>query len=243
MPGRAIPALVRVIAHPDPGGTVLNSRLLAPAAAWLALVLALAPVRATAQTVAPQDTLRATQDAMALQPGDLLRLAVWREPDMSGEYLIDESGNVTLPLLGVRRAAGVPLSMLRGALIREYQAELRNPSITIIPLRRVNVLGEVNKPGVYPVDLTATVSDVLALAGGINPLGDPKRVSLVRRDGSVAGERIPVSTDLSRAGIRSGDQVVVGRRSWFDRNSPTVLATSISLLASAISTLIIYNKR
>lgn len=222
---------------------MLNSRLLAPAAAWLALVLAVAPVRAAAQVSAPVDTVHATQDGSALQPGDVLRLLVWREPDMSGEYLIDESGNVTLPLLGVRRAAGVPLSMLREALIREYQAELRNPSITITPLRRVNVLGEVNKPGVYPVDLTSTVSDVLAMAGGINPIGDPRRISLVRRDGTVAGDRIAVSTDLSRAGIRSGDQVVVGRRSWFDRNSPTVIATSISLLASAISTLIIYNKR
>lgn len=215
---------------------MLKTRLLVPVAAWL--VLALAPAPAAAQSSTPQDP-----DPAALQAGDVVRVLVWREPEMSGDFPIDESGSVTLPLLGVRHAAGVPLPTLRAALIREYQVQLRNPSITITPLRRINVLGEVNKPGVYPVDLTATVSDVLAMAGGVGPMGDPRRISVVRRDGGTAEERISATTPLARTGIRSGDQVLVGRRSWLDRNSPVVISTAVSLLVTTISTLIIYNKR
>ncbi|HEX8907328.1 MAG TPA: polysaccharide biosynthesis/export family protein [Longimicrobiaceae bacterium] len=181
-------------------------------------------------------------DSASLQPGDLLRVQVWREQDLSGEFLIDESGNVTLPLLGVRRAAGVPIPQLRADLVREYQAQLRNPSITIIPLRRINVLGEVNKPGVYPVDLTVTLSEVVAMAGGINPLGDPHRISIVRSDGRVVQERMAAETALMQTGIRSGDQVIVGRRGWLDRNSGYVAATLVSLLASTITTLILYRR-
>lgn len=214
-------------------------------AAALACTLALwasAAGPAPAQERPPVAPAAQQQDSTALQPGDLVRLLIWREPDMSGDFLVDESGAVTLPMLGSRRAAGVPIATLRAGLIRDFQVQLRNPSITITPLRRINVLGEVNKPGVYPVDMTATVSEVVAMAGGVNPTGDPRRVSIVRRDGRVLQDRVSVEASLTQTGIRSGDQVVVGRRSWVDRNSATLLATGISILASVVTTLIIYGK-
>lgn len=201
----------------------------------LVLLARLAPAPAAAQSPAA--------DVATLQPGDLVRVLIWQEKDLSGEFLVDEQGKVTLPLLGERQAAGVPIPQLRESLVREYQAQLRNPSITITPLRRVNVLGEVNKPGVYPVDLTVTLLEVVGLAGGVNPQGDLRRIQIVRRDGTVLQERVRAETELLATGIRSGDQVFVGRRSWVDRNSGPLLAAVISLVGSAVSTIIIVNNQ
>lgn len=202
------------------------------------LALALSALPLAAQEGSPS----AAVEAAALQAGDVVRVLIWREPDLSGEFLVDESGSVTLPLLGPRRVAGVPITRLREELLRDYGAQLRNNSITITPLRRINVLGEVSKPGVYPVDLTVTLSEAIALAGGVNPIGDIRRIQVVRSNGQVVHERIAAETMLAQTGIRSGDQILVGRRGWFDRNSATVAASLVSLVATAVSTIIIMSR-
>ena len=198
------------------------------------LLLAPAALAAQAGAAAPQP------EAPTLEPGDVLKVAVWREEDLSGEFAVDENGNVTLPLLGERRVTGVPVPRLREELVAAYRAQLRNPSITITPLRRVNVLGEVNRPGLYPVDLTVSLSELIGIAGGVSQNGDPGRVRVLR-GGQVVHDRIPVEAGLTQTGIRSGDQVVVGRRSWIDRNSATLVASLISVLATTLSTLVIVN--
>src|ERR1700745_4280304 len=100
----------------------------------LAALLPLAPAPSRAQTAA---------DQVVLRPGDRLRVRIWREGDLSGDFQVDEAGAVTLPLLGTRTVANVPMSQLREQLMRDYLQQLRNPSITITPFRRVNILGEV----------------------------------------------------------------------------------------------------
>jgi polysaccharide export outer membrane protein len=117
--------------------------------ALLLLVLLLLP-RAAALGQA-----RGGEDATLL-PGDVVRVQIWKEEDLSGDYMIDENGTITLPLLGQQRVAGMPVSRLRDTLIEQYRVQLRNPSINITPLRRLHVLGEVQKPGIYPVDLTVS---------------------------------------------------------------------------------------
>lgn len=206
--------------------------LLACAAAALARPLA-------AQTTAPVPAADSTAwAALTLQPGDLVRVMVWREQDLSGEFPVDPDGMVVLPLVGPQRVAGVPLRELRDRLLQLYQANLRNPSINIIPLRRVNVLGEVNKPGLYPVDPTVSLAGVVAIAGGTTPLGRLDRIRIVRGN-TVLRERVGAAETLTGVGVRSGDQIVVERRGWFDRNSAAVLATGISLLTGIISTALI----
>lgn len=205
------------------------------------LSLTLLPARAPAQQAvpAPAAPARAQEDGSALQPGDVLRLLIWRQPDMSGDFMVDETGMVTLPMLGPRRAAGIPITQLRAALVSEFQQQLRTPSITVTPLRRINVLGEVNKPGVYPVDLTVTLSEVIAMAGGVNPQGDVRKISVVGKDGRVITRRIGPDATLTETGIRSGDQVLVGSRSWLERNSAQVFATGVSIAASVLTAIIL----
>jgi protein involved in polysaccharide export with SLBB domain len=169
-----------------------------------------------------------------LRPGDLLRVSIWREQDLSGEFLVNERGVVTLPMLGDQSVTGIAVDQLRDALIAAYREQLRNPSITITPLRRVNVLGEVGKPGLYPVDPTISLAGAIAMAGGATPTGDLNRIRIIR-DGQVLHERVAAAESLTAADVRSGDQIVVDRRGWFDRNSTFLVSAILSVTSIVIS--------
>ena len=174
------------------------------------------------------------QQPAGLRSGDVLRIEIWREKDMSGDFLVDEDGNATLPLLGPRKVVGQPIPTLRTALIDEYRQQLRNPSITITPLRRLNVLGEVYKPGLYVVDPTVSLAEAVAMAGGATPNGSLNRVDIVR-GGQTLRSRVGVGASISDADVRSGDQIVVPPRSWFARNSTFVVSTLISVTSIVIA--------
>jgi polysaccharide export outer membrane protein len=163
----------------------------------------------------------------------MIAVVIWREEDLSGQFPVDETGAVTLPMLGRREVTGVPWQMVRDSLLSEYQAQLRNPSIQLTPLRRVNVLGEVYRPGLYELDPTVSLAGVIAMAGGATPSGDLNKIRVIR-DGRVIRERVAAGASLNSADVRSGDQIFVEQRSWFVRNSTFV----ISLLFSATSIVI-----
>jgi protein involved in polysaccharide export with SLBB domain len=101
----------------------------------------------------------------------------------------------------------------------------------------VNVLGAVRSPGLYQVDQTKTIADVLAQAGGATPDGKPDQVEL-RRGGTASGVRLTRDTHLFESPIQSGDQLWVPQRSWFSRNSGAVVVAGITATAIIIATLI-----
>lgn len=172
--------------------------------------------------------------AITLRPGDLLRIQVWREPDLAGEFQVDVDGVVILPLIGEKRVTGIPVRRLREVLIEDYQVHLRNPSINITPLRRIHVLGAVRQGGVYPVDPTVTLADAVALAGGTVEGGDLRRIRIVRR-GEVIRERVAAGETLREVDLRSGDQIYVERRPWIQRNGATLIGMGISATNLALN--------
>ena len=175
--------------------------------------------------------------AIAVRPGDVIRLRIWREPDLSGEFAVDESGGVVFPKIGAQFVTGLAPDSLKARLIAAYRVYLRNPSIDVTLLRRVSILGAVQKPGVYPVEPTMTVADVLGLAGGPTPFGDPRKVQL-RRDGATLTANLSTRTTLAEAPLRAGDQLYVPERRWLARN-PGVVIGAISTLATLAITLFI----
>lgn len=174
------------------------------------------------------------EDEVVLRAGDLLRVEIWREEDLSGEFTVDREGIVTLPLLGRQEVEGAPWREVHDRLMEAYRAELRNPSISLTPLRRVYVLGEVNVPGIYEVDPTISVAGAVALAGGASERGDLDRVRVVR-EGALILERLPAESALVRAGIRSGDQIFVEKRSWWERNSTFLVSATISVASIVVA--------
>jgi protein involved in polysaccharide export with SLBB domain len=111
---------------------------------------------------------------------------------------------------------------------------LKNPSVTLTPLRRVQVLGEVTKPGQYLADPTFSLAGLVALAGGATPNGDLRRVRVVR-GGETIVRSASVESLLLQGGVRSNDQVFVDRRPWIERNGAIAASTLISTVSIIIA--------
>lgn len=202
---------------------------------FVGLLTALAPLVATGcgSNPAPDTGLYAARPDPGLQPGDVIRLAVWREEDLSGEFAVDDRGIVTLPLLGELRVEGLAGPALRDELLASYREYLRNPSIEVTVLRRVNILGAVNMPGLYPVDATISLGEAIGVAGGISPTGDLEEIQLARGD-SVVYRDLTASAQLAAIDVRSGDRIYVGEKSWLERN-PGALVGSLIAAAAGIT--------
>ena len=124
-----------------------------------------------------EDT-RAQSGLFPLGAGDLVRITVFRNPDLTTETRVAEDGSLTFPLVGVVRVDGANTTELErriaqalksGGYIAEPQV-----NVTVIQFRsaQIAVLGQVNKPGRYPLEgLPHKITDVLALAGGVTPQG------------------------------------------------------------------------
>lgn len=196
------------------------------------LALAAAPGAARGQDT----TATATSAQIGVAAGDFIRVEIWQEKDLSGDFLVNPDGSTVLPLLGPQRVVGMPVATLRDSLVQRYRRYLRNPSINVTPLRRVQVLGEVNRPGVYTMDPTVSLTGLLALAAGPNPNGDPRRIRIVR-DGQVFRAGVGPGMTLLEADVRSGDQVVVGPKNWFVRNSTFVVSLALAIPSTVIGIL------
>ena len=114
---------------------------------------------------------------------------------------------------------------------------LRNPSIEVTHLKQVIVSGSVTRPGLFPVDPTVTVGDVLALAGGVTVLGDPNKIQLIR-DGRIVEANLGQDLRLSDAALRSNDQIFIPERGWFARNTAIVAAGITGVASIAVALLV-----
>ncbi len=182
----------------------------------------------------PELPLPVPAEDVGLQPGDAIQVGIWREPDLSGDFTVNPNGQAVLPLLGDVQVEGRTAQELADSLKTAYGKYLRNPSIDVKVLRRVSVQGEVRSPGFYPVDATVSLADVLALAGGLTSNGDPNKIRLVR-SGQVVDVGLTPETVVERSPIRSGDQILVGRRSWLARNSAIIVGATITGVAIIIA--------
>lgn len=191
----------------------------------VALVLVAAPVGLPAQA---QDT---AADPPVL-PGDLVSLEIWREEDLTGEFLVDQHFLVTLPLVGELDVRGETELSLREKVRELMQAELINPSIEVLLLKRVRVLGAVLEPGIFHVDGTMSVADALALAGGRIPSARPGMVTL-RRGGELIEVDVLEDDRLSDLAVRTGDELLVPEKRWLERNLGPVV-TGLTATAGLI---------
>jgi protein involved in polysaccharide export with SLBB domain len=210
--------------------------LLAATAAALLAAAALVPARAqTPLPAAPLPGVDTTASPLAIRPGDVVRIMVWGHAELSGEFPIDENYNLLYPLIGAINVRSLNVSQLRERLDTELSQLFQRPFLTLTPLFRVAVLGEVVKPGLYSVDPTLTVFDLLALAGGPQRTANQRGLQLIR-----GGENIHVSLEpaaiarstLRELGVRSGDQLLMPR-SWFTRDDLGLVLSLANLLLVA----------
>ncbi len=158
---------------------------------------------------------------------------MFEETDLSGDYTIDGSGFLRLPLIGQVRAAGLNSLQLEAAigsaLSRGYLKQPR-VSVQISTYRPFYIIGAVTKPGEYPYVNNMNALNAIALAGGYTPSA-VESVIYVRREGSNTEVRMP--TDRSTL-IRPGDVVRVNNTFFADAMSLLgPLSTPLSIAAAA----------
>jgi polysaccharide export outer membrane protein len=146
---------------------------------------------APASAQAPAPTLpSASADKYVLGSNDRIRLKVYGEPDISGEYEIDSGGGVSVPLAGHINAAGLTTRQLERSITSALSKGIvRDPrvNVEIALYRPYYILGEVKKSGEYPYRLGLTVLDAVASAGGFTYRANENKVYL-RRSGGGAEE-------------------------------------------------------
>jgi polysaccharide biosynthesis/export protein len=123
-------------------------------------------------------------DAYVLGPGDTIDIVVVGERDLSQTMPIKPDGTVDLPLVGEVMAAGKTTSQLATELVKRYAKYLIAPSITVavreVRVDHISVLGQVNRPGEYPIQPGEGILDVLASAGGPTDRADLAKAQVLR---------------------------------------------------------------
>lgn len=147
----------------------------------------------------------------ALGPTDRVRVKVYGEPDVAGEYEIDSGGYVSIPLAGRVKAAGLTTRQLEQSITSALSKGIvRDPrvNVEIALYRPFYILGEVKKSGEYPYRVGMTVLDAIASAGGFTYRANENRVYL-RRAGGAGEEVYPLDAPVL---IYPGDNIRVPER-------------------------------
>jgi len=150
----------------------------------------------------------------ALGPGDVVKITVFQNPDLTMETRVSEQGFISFPLLGNLAVKGMPPLALERFIEQRLRdgGFVKQPQVTVIIQQfksiQVSVLGEVNKPGKYFLEQPNTkLAEVLALAGGMTALGDDI-VTLVRDEGG-AEKRVQVDVHELLQGTGAAKDVVL----------------------------------
>ena len=161
--------------------------------------------------LAPAHAQSADRAQYILGPGDQVRLTVFGEADLSGEFKVGDDGMVSLPLIGPIQAKGITPPQLEKAIADKLQPDyVKNPnvSIEVMSYRPFFIIGEVNKPGSYPYQSGMTALEAVALAGGFTYRARTEQVLIKRTTGTASQETLePIET-----AVMPGDVIKIRER-------------------------------
>ena len=146
-----------------------------------------------------------------LGPGDKVRVIVFGETSLSGEFLVSGSGQVAFPLVGDVQAQGLTLGEFQTAVqtaLREGYVKEPRVSAEVLNYRPFYILGEVNRPGEYPYTAGLTVLNAVATANGFTYRADTRRV-YIRKSGETGERQAPLTATTL---VSPGDTIRIGER-------------------------------
>ena len=163
-----------------------------------------------------------------LGPGDVVRITVYNNPDLTTEAQITQEGQITFPLIGQVRIGGIEKGQAEQIIARRLGdgGFVVKPQVNVLVLgyksQQISVLGQVNRPGKYPIEQASTLADLLAIAGGVSPAGGD---AVVHISNAADGKTIKREIDLHQAlrngemdknfAVRNGDIIFVPRAPLF----------------------------
>jgi protein involved in polysaccharide export with SLBB domain len=204
--------------------SILRSiRRATPAAVALALIESpMASAQTQPRTAAQPGGLASTPPAGQPAPvqspdyrlgnGDKVRVTVFGQQDLTGEYFVDGSGMLAFPLIGQVRAGGLTANELEREIANKLKPNyLKNPDVSAVVLtyRPFYIVGEVKTPGSYPYVSGMTVINAIALAGGFTYRAKESSFYLTRQEKDGSKKRLDVTQETS---VQPGDVITVRER-------------------------------
>jgi len=180
-----VPRLRRIVA----AGSDMRFRLFAGYSARLGMVLGCAIIAFVCAAGSPTLLAANAESDYVIQPGDVLLVSVWREPDLQQPVLVRPDGGISFPLAGDLQAAGKTIAQLTQDLASKIVKYIPSPVVTVTLQEnlgnRIYVTGKVAKPGVYLINQYVDVLQALSMAGGLTPFADRDSIKILRREGGV----------------------------------------------------------
>lgn len=126
-------------------------------------------------------------DLYAVNPGDVLGVSVWKEPDLTREVLVNPDGHLSFPLAGDINAAGMSIEALRAELANRLSRYIPDPVVTISAIQisgnKIYVVGQVARPGEFLMARNVDVMQAISMAGGTTAFAQLDEVKILRRTG------------------------------------------------------------
>jgi polysaccharide biosynthesis/export protein len=177
-------------------------------------------------------------NAQKLNPGDGVRLIFLDVTDaVAGDYFIQPDGKIQFPFIGIINTTGKEFPQLKNEVHLKYDSLYRNPELTILALIKVNIMGEVFRPGYYYVTEDQRLNSILALAGGITGNADLDGIYILQGQNKIELDVETIMEEENTAidfGLQSGDQIYVPRSFWADPERWTWIFTAILAVVSVV---------
>ena len=153
-------------------------------------------------------------------PGDLLEISVWKDESLSKQVVVPPDGFISFPLIGDVDVSGMTVADLRKHVADRLTEYIPDVTVTVMFLEisslRAYVIGKVNNPGEFPINIDTNVMQILSMAGGLDPFASSGEILVIRQENK-ATMKIPFNYKEVAKGknleqniiIRRGDVVVV----------------------------------
>jgi polysaccharide biosynthesis/export protein len=116
---------------------------------------------------------------------DVLAISVWKEPELTKSIPVRSDGKISLPLVGEMQATGRTPLQLELDITEKLKNFITTPEVTVlvekVNSRKFNMLGEVNKPGEFPLTASTTIMDAIAMGGGFKDFAKKSGVYILRK--------------------------------------------------------------
>lgn len=169
-------------------------------------------------------------------PGDEVRVRVYREPELNGQWIVNGKGEVYVPGLGRIIAAGLTADSLSTIITAGYSKRIIDAIVDVGILRNLPVLGQVRFPGVYQVEPTMTVQQVVAKTGGVTGASVKAPTFLLQKGGSDLRYALSADIRLDRIALDEGDAILVVDPSLLQRWTPAL--STFNLFGGTINILL-----
>jgi polysaccharide export outer membrane protein len=166
------------------------------------------PALPTAMPVDPKTYL--------IGPEDILMIKVWKEGELSGNVQVRPDGKITLPLVGELQASGATPEGLKGKIVEALSEFINKPEVTVflmsVQSKKFHIMGEVSRPGSYPLVVPVTILEALTNAGGFREFANTKKITILRNGKTLKfnyNDVIKGKNMQQNIPIENGDYIVV----------------------------------